>query len=60
MDDVAAEFGNASVGAFRPAILKEDLVLAELTTNILSSIGQTQALIKQVQDRAWTVRTPAK
>ena len=44
MDDVSVEFGYASVGAFRPAILKEDLVLAQLTKSILPSIGQTPSV----------------
>jgi AraC-like DNA-binding protein len=41
LDDIAGEFGYASVGAFRPAILKQDFVLAQLTKSILPSIGQT-------------------
>ncbi len=41
LEDVAGEFGYASLGAFRPAILREDLVLAQLTKSILPSIGQT-------------------
>jgi AraC family transcriptional regulator len=44
LDDVAGEFGYASLGEFRPAILKEDLVLAQLTKSILPSIGRTPAV----------------
>jgi len=43
LEDVALEFGYASLGAFRPAILKEDLVLAQLTRSILPAIGKTPA-----------------
>jgi AraC-like DNA-binding protein len=41
LEDVAREFGHASVGAFRPAILEQDLVLAELTKCVLPTIGRT-------------------
>ena len=44
LEDVAGEFGYASLGAFRPALLKEDLVLAQLTRNILPSIGRTPSV----------------
>jgi AraC family transcriptional regulator len=44
LDDVAGEFGYPSVGPFRPAILKEDFVLAQLTKSILPSIGQTPSV----------------
>ena len=44
LEDVAGEFGYASLGAFRPALLKEDLVLAQLTRNILPSIGRAPSV----------------
>jgi AraC family transcriptional regulator len=40
IEDVAGEFGYLSLGPFRPAILEEDLVLAQLTKAILPSIGR--------------------
>jgi AraC family transcriptional regulator len=41
IEDVAREFGHASVGEFRPTILEQDLVLAQLTKCILPTIGRT-------------------
>src|SRR6185295_2377325 len=43
VEDVAGEFGYLSLGAIRPAILEEDLVLAQLTKAILPSIGRTRS-----------------
>ncbi len=44
LEDVAGEFGYASLGAFRPAILADDLVLAQITKSILPSIGRAPSV----------------
>lgn len=41
IEDVAGEFGYASLGGVRPAILEEDLVVSQMTKAILPAIGRT-------------------
>jgi AraC-like DNA-binding protein len=42
IDDVAQDSGYLSVGSFRPVIVGEDLVLAQLTKSILPLIGRPE------------------
>ena len=44
LDDVGCDFGYASLGPFRPAIMQEDLVLAQLTRSVLPFIGRADSV----------------